>query len=148
MASGKACRSSVVTSLVTKKLVVPVTSLGPASGLPSRAVSENFKVSARLNSVVASTFPRTERAGSRLMRDISPLKVASALSSLVIIKRAILLELFNHRIGHQDFDARHQRAILKRGHRNAVNVPEIVRLYRPDVISKATGDREAKDCRE
>jgi hypothetical protein len=29
-----------------------------------------------------------------------------------------------------------------------VNVPEIVRLYRPDVIPKATGHREAKDCRE
>ena len=64
------------------------------------------------------------------------------------LKRAILLELFDHRIGHQDFDARHERAILKRRHRNGVNVPEIVRLYRPDVIPKATGDREAKDCRE
>ena len=62
-------------------------------------------------------------------------------------KSAILLELLDHGIGDQDFDARHQRAILERGHRNAVNVPEIVRLYRPDVISKATGDREAKDCR-
>jgi hypothetical protein len=29
-----------------------------------------------------------------------------------------------------------------------VNVPEIVRLYRPDVIAKATGDCEAKDCRK
>jgi hypothetical protein len=64
------------------------------------------------------------------------------------LKRAILLELFDHRIGHQDFDARHEGAILKRWHRNRVNIPEIVRLYRPDVISKATGDREAKDCRE
>jgi len=86
VASGKACRSSVVTSLLTKKLVVPVTSLGPASGFPSRAVSVNFTLSARLNSVVASTFSRTERAGFRIIRDISPVKVASALSSLVISK--------------------------------------------------------------
>jgi hypothetical protein len=56
--------------------------------------------------------------------------------------------LFDHRIGHQDFDARHERAILKRGHRDGVNVPEIVRLYRPDVIAKATRDCEAKDCRK
>ena len=62
-------------------------------------------------------------------------------------KSAILLKLLDHRIGDQNFDARHQRVILERGHRNAVNVPKIVRLYRPDVISKATGDREAKDCR-
>jgi RIO-like serine/threonine protein kinase len=58
------------------------------------------------------------------------------------------LELFDHRIGHQDFDARHERAILKRGHSNGVNVPEVVRLYRSDVIAKATGDCEAKDCRK
>ena len=64
------------------------------------------------------------------------------------LKRAILLELFDYCISHEDFDARHERAILKRGHCNTVNVPQIVRLYRSNVISKTTGDREAKDCRK
>src|SRR6266404_5956538 len=62
VASGRACRSSVVTSLLTKKLVVPTAWLA-ARSLPSRPVREYFTLNARLNSVVANTLPRTERAG-------------------------------------------------------------------------------------
>ena len=64
------------------------------------------------------------------------------------MKRAILLELLDQRVGHQNFDTRNQRTIPKRRHRKGVNVPEIVRLYRANVIPKAPGDREAKDCRK
>src|SRR5205814_4067772 len=63
-------------------------------------------------------------------------------------ERAILLKLFDQRIRDQNFDARYKRTIPKRRHRNGVNVAQIVRLYRTDVIARATGDREAKDFRE
>jgi len=56
--------------------------------------------------------------------------------------------LFNHRVSDQNFDTWHERAILKRRHRDGVDVSEIVRLYRPDVIAKATREREAEDCRK
>src|SRR5581483_298082 len=59
---------------------------GGASCLPSRPVSEYLTVKARLNSVVASTLPRTERAGVRRICEISPFKTASAFSPLVTWK--------------------------------------------------------------
>src|SRR5437762_1544324 len=65
VASGNACRSSVVTSLLTKKLVVPTASLPPTSCSPFFPVSVYFTLSVRANSVVANTLPRTERAGAR-----------------------------------------------------------------------------------
>src|SRR5205807_9863594 len=83
-AKGNACRSSVVTSVPTKKLVVPETSAIGPSGWPSWPTSLYFTLIARLNSLVAKTFPRTERAGDRLTRMISPLSVASAVSPLAI----------------------------------------------------------------
>ena len=90
---------------------------------------------------MASTFPRTRAC--RQAVDARYFSTQGGIRFVVACndKRAILLELFNERIGHQDFDARHQRPILKRGHRNAVNVPEIVRLYRPDDIQ---GNRRSR----
>src|SRR5881227_3307391 len=86
VAKGSACRSSVVTSVPTKKLVVPTTSPEGPSDLPSGPTSLYFNRMARLNSLVANTFPRTERAGDLLMRMISPLRVASAESPPTIRK--------------------------------------------------------------
>src|SRR5262249_8994549 len=71
--------------------------------------------------------------------------------SLVVacdLKCAILLELFDQGIGYQNFDARQERAILKIRHCYSVNAPQIVRLDRADVVAKATGERQAKDCRK
>src|SRR5437879_10227038 len=82
VANGNACRSSVVTSVPTKKLVVPTTSPEGPSGFPSGPTSLYFNRMARLNSLVDNKFPRTDRAGDLLMRMISPLSVASAESIL------------------------------------------------------------------
>jgi len=64
------------------------------------------------------------------------------------LKSAILLELLDHCISDQNLNAWHKRAILKRGHRNRVDVAQIVWLYRPYVVAKATRNREAADCRK
>jgi len=134
VASGRACRSSVVTSLLTKKLVVPTASLGDANCSPFLPVSEYLTFNVRANSVVANTLPRTDRAGRRLMRVTSPFKIASALSPLVICD--------------QNFDPRNEGAVFKSRDCDGVNVTQIIWLYRADVIAKAATQGQAEHSRK
>ena len=53
------------------------------------------------------------------------------------LKRSILLQLLDHCIRDQDFNVREERAVFEGRNRNCVNVAEVVRLYRSDVIAKA-----------
>jgi len=64
------------------------------------------------------------------------------------LKSAVLLELFDYRISDQNLDSWYERAILKRGHGNSVDVSQIVWFHRPDVVAEATRNCEAEDCRE
>ena len=76
---------SVVGSALTKKLVAPIACPLDTSAVPSRAATVYLTSILRLNSWVASTLPRTERAGERSMRMISAFKVASASSPPTIL---------------------------------------------------------------
>src|SRR5947207_1858385 len=67
VASGNACRSSVTTSAPTKKLVLPMARPEFTNAVPLRAMRLYFTCMVSTNSVVANTFPRTERAGERLI---------------------------------------------------------------------------------
>jgi hypothetical protein len=58
------------------------------------------------------------------------------------------LQLFDHSIGDQNFDARDESAIFESRDCDGVNVTQIIRLYRPDVIAKATTKGEAEYCRK
>jgi hypothetical protein len=59
---------------------------------------------ARLNSVVARTFPRTDRAGVRSISVISAFKIASALFSLATLYVPVLLQLLDHTVGNENLD--------------------------------------------
>ena len=97
----------------------------------------------RLNSLVAKTFPATERAGDRVMREISPFKMTSASWLLANLKSAVLLKLFDHGIGNQHFDAWNQRVVFKRRDGNRVHIAKIIRFDRTDVIAEASGQAKA-----
>jgi hypothetical protein len=58
------------------------------------------------------------------------------------------LKLFDYGVSDQHFDAWHERAILKCWHCDAMDVPQIIRFYRSDLIAEAPGNSEAKDCRK
>ena len=64
------------------------------------------------------------------------------------LKRPVLLQLLDYCISDQNFDAGDEGAVFKSRDCDAVNVPQIIRFYRPNMIAKATTQGEAEYCRK
>ena len=138
-ASGSACSSSEAMSLPTKKLVVPITSAGEARTLPLPAVDERIA-----NPHGKTEFRRREHVPAQRARwsadDPGNFPLENGVG-LVVARDAIgavLLELFDHSVGHQHGDARDERPVFESRHRDAVHAAEVVWLNRPEAITGAS----------